>query len=164
MGMLIRWINNENNKQTNYENDKHRQKTIINISEKEKQWKWQTDKKKDNSKTSRPPRAHPNEPIDVHDGCDRDGSAGFACQGGRGRNHGSCGRVHSGALSPCGCSLAPAGREVELCRHAGGDHEDDQQGGYDGTNLRVDGEGYGLIIIIINLFLYRMFLFWLFGC
>lgn len=76
----------------------------------------------------------PNEPIDVHDGCDRDGSAGFACQGGRGRNHGSCGRVHSGALSPCGCSLAPAGREVELCRHAGGDHEDDQQGGYDGTN------------------------------
>lgn len=37
MGMLIRWINNENNKQTNYENDKHRQKTIINISEKEKQ-------------------------------------------------------------------------------------------------------------------------------
>lgn len=90
----------------------------------------------------------------MHDGCDRDGSAGFACQGGRGRNHGSCGRVHSGALSPCGCSLAPAGREVELCRHAGGDHEDDQQGGYDGTNLRVDGEGYGLIIIIINLFFY----------
>lgn len=85
-----------------------------------------TKQKTQNNRKNVRPSTHPDKPVDVHNGSDGDGATGLASQRGGGRNHGSCRGVHSGALSPCGCSLAPAGREVELCRHAGSDDEDDQ--------------------------------------